>query len=48
VGIAPNKLVAKIASDFRKPDGLTVVRQEAVQQFLDPLGTRVIPGICSK
>jgi len=48
VGIAPNKLVAKIASDFKKPDGLTVVLPEAVQQFLDPLAIRVIPGIGPK
>ncbi len=48
VGIGPNKLVAKIASDFDKPDGLTVVRPEAVQSFLDPLPIRVIPGIGPK
>ncbi|HXJ79569.1 MAG TPA: DNA polymerase IV [Candidatus Methylomirabilis sp.] len=48
VGIAPNKLVAKIASDFRKPDGLTVITPEAVQDFLDPLSIRVIPGIGPK
>ena len=48
VGIGPNKLVAKIASDFDKPDGLTVVRPEAVQSFLDPLPVRVIPGIGPK
>jgi DNA polymerase IV (DinB-like DNA polymerase) len=48
VGVAPNKLVAKIGSDFRKPDGLTVVRPEEVQAFLDPLRIRVIPGIGPK
>jgi DNA polymerase IV (DinB-like DNA polymerase) len=48
VGIAPNKLVAKIASDFKKPDGLTLVRPEAVLQFLEPLRIRVIPGIGPK
>src|SRR2546428_1988049 len=48
VGIGPNKLVAKIASDFQKPDGLTVVRLEEVQPFLDPLRIRVIPGIGPK
>jgi DNA polymerase IV (archaeal DinB-like DNA polymerase) len=48
LGIGPNKLVAKIASDFRKPDGLTVVRPEEVQAFLDPLRIRVIPGIGPK
>jgi DNA polymerase IV (DinB-like DNA polymerase) len=48
VGVGPNKLVAKVASDFRKPDGLTVVRPEDVQAFLDPLPIRVIPGIGPK
>src|SRR5207247_411359 len=48
VGIGPNKLVAKIASDFQKPDGLTVVRPEEVQPFLDPLRIRVIPGLGPK
>lgn len=48
VGIGPNKLVAKIASDFKKPDGLTVVRPEQVQEFLDPLSIRRIPGIGPK
>ncbi len=48
VGIGPNKLVAKIASDFRKPDGLTVVRPAEVEAFLAPLGVRVIPGIGPK
>jgi DNA polymerase IV (DinB-like DNA polymerase) len=47
-GIGPNKLVAKIASDFRKPDGLTVVLPGAVQAFLDPLGIRKLPGIGPK
>ena len=48
VGIGPNKLVAKIASDFRKPDGLTVVRPDDVQGFLDGLPIRVIPGVGPK
>ena len=48
VGLGPNKLVAKIASDFKKPDGLTVVVPEEVQRFLDPMGIRVIPGIGPK
>jgi DNA polymerase IV (DinB-like DNA polymerase) len=47
-GIGPNKLVAKIASDFRKPDGLTLVSPEAVQAFLDPLPIRRLPGIGPK
>src|SRR6266851_4162803 len=48
VGIGPNKLVAKIASDFRKPDGLTVVRPDEVLGLLDGLGIRVIPGLGPK
>jgi DNA polymerase IV (archaeal DinB-like DNA polymerase) len=48
IGLGPNKLVAKIASDFRKPDGLTVVEPAAVQEFLDPLSIRVLPGIGPK
>jgi DNA polymerase IV (DinB-like DNA polymerase) len=48
VGLGPNKLVAKIASDARKPDGLMVVTPAEVQAFLDPLPIRVIPGIGPK
>ena len=48
IGVAPNKLVAKIASDFKKPYGLTVVKQEDVQSFLHPLAVRKIPGIGPK
>lgn len=33
IGIGPNKLVAKIASDFQKPDGLTIVREDEVQKL---------------
>ena len=45
VGVGPNRLVAKIASDYRKPDGLTVVRPRRVQAFLDPLPVRRIHGV---
>lgn len=45
VGVAPNKLVAKIASDLGKPDGLFVVTAETMREILDPLPVRVIPGI---
>ncbi len=48
IGIAPNKLVAKIASNFKKPNGLTIVRPEEVQAFLDPLNVSAIPGIGKK
>lgn len=44
-GVAPNKLVAKIASDVNKPRGLTVVRPEQVQDFLDPLLVGKISGV---
>jgi len=40
IGIGPNKLVAKIASDFKKPDGLTIVKAEEAQTFLAPLPVR--------
>src|SRR5215475_9634427 len=43
VGVATNKLVAKIASDLAKPDGLTVVEPERVHQVLDPLPIRRLP-----
>lgn len=45
VGVAPNKLVAKIASDLDKPDGLCVVTPDNLRGVLDPLPVSVIPGI---
>ena len=48
IGIGPNKLIAKIASDFKKPDGLTAVREEDAEKFLEPMGVRKIPGIGPK
>jgi DNA polymerase-4 len=44
-GVAPNKFVAKIASDFRKPDGLFVVRPHQVEAFLAPLPVARLPGV---
>lgn len=44
-GVAPNKFLAKIASDWRKPDGLFVIRPHQVQEFLMPLPIRKIPGV---
>jgi DNA polymerase IV (DinB-like DNA polymerase) len=40
IGVAANKLVAKIASDFKKPDGLTVVKEDEAEAFLAPLRVR--------
>ncbi|MEX0764025.1 MAG: DNA polymerase IV [Nitrosopumilaceae archaeon] len=48
VGVSVNKLVSKIASDFKKPDGLTIVPPDKVETFLDPLPIRSIPGIGKK
>jgi len=48
VGVAPNKLVAKIASDLAKPDGLTVVEADRVHEVLDPLSVRRLPGLGRK
>jgi len=48
IGLGPNKLVAKIASDFQKPDGLTIVTPEEAEGFLEPLPVRKIPGIGPK
>ena len=45
IGVAPNKVVAKIASDRRKPGGITVVPPEKVEDFLAVLPVRVIPGV---
>ncbi|HET9862343.1 MAG TPA: DNA polymerase IV [Steroidobacteraceae bacterium] len=48
VGVAPNKLVAKIASDLEKPDGLTVVTAANLNAVLDPLSVRRLPGLGRK
>jgi DNA polymerase IV (DinB-like DNA polymerase) len=40
IGIGPNKLIAKIASDFQKPDAVTVVKEEEAEKFLAPLPVR--------
>jgi DNA polymerase-4 len=44
-GVAPNKFLAKIASDWRKPDGLFVIRPHQAEAFLAPLAVAKIPGV---
>jgi DNA polymerase-4 len=48
VGVAPNKLVAKIGSELNKPDGLTVVNADNMRAVLDPLSVRRLPGLGRK
>ena len=44
-GVAPNKFLAKIASDWKKPNGLFVIRPHEVEGFLAPLPVARIPGV---
>ena len=44
-GVAPNKFLAKIASDWRKPDGLFVIQLDEVDAFLSPLPVGRLPGV---
>src|SRR6185312_16186416 len=44
-GVAPNKFLAKIASDWKKPDGLFVIQPHEAQDFLLPLPVGRIPGV---
>jgi DNA polymerase-4 len=45
VGIAPNKFLAKIASDMEKPDGLTIIPAETVPDFIHTLAVEKVPGV---
>ncbi|WP_298272324.1 DNA polymerase IV [Geobacter sp.] len=48
IGIAPNKLLAKLASEMKKPDGLTVIGPEEVESVLEPLPIKALCGIGAK
>ncbi len=48
VGVGPNKLVAKVAAGYKKPDGLTAVPPEGVEAFLAPLPPSKLPGVGKK
>jgi DNA polymerase IV (DinB-like DNA polymerase) len=48
IGVSSNKLVSKIASGYKKPDGLTIVVPQDIEAFLDPMPIRTIPGIGKK
>ncbi len=45
VGVGPNRLIAKLASEYHKPDGLTVIGSEAVTEFLDPMPPSNLRGV---
>jgi DNA polymerase-4 len=48
IGIAPNKFLAKVASDLQKPDGLTIIPPEKVPQFIEKLPIEKVPGVGKK
>jgi DNA polymerase IV len=48
IGVAPNKLLAKMASEFNKPNGISIVLEEEIQTKIWPLGVRKINGIGPK
>jgi DNA polymerase-4 len=48
IGIAPNKLLAKIASDLQKPDGLTIIEENNIPEMVWPLPARKLPGVGPK
>ncbi|MDT8991138.1 DNA polymerase IV [Curvibacter sp. APW13] len=48
IGVAPNKLLAKMASEFNKPNGISIVREEDLQSMIWPLACRKINGVGPK
>jgi len=45
IGVGPNKTIAKIASGFQKPSGITIITPEKIKDFLYPLSVKKIPGV---
>ena len=45
VGVAPNKFLAKLASDMNKPDGIMRIEQGRIHEILDPMPASAIPGV---
>ncbi len=48
IGIGENKVIAKMASDFKKPDGMTLVKPEDAMGFLTPMSVEKLPGVGGK
>jgi len=48
VGVGPNRLIAKLGSDYRKPDGITIVTADEVLNFLGPMPIRNLRGVGGK
>lgn len=48
IGLAPNKLIAKIAAGIKKPDGLFLVKPEDSEKFLEPFDVKTLPGVGPK
>ncbi|MEM0349164.1 MAG: DNA polymerase IV [Candidatus Caldarchaeum sp.] len=48
VGVGPNRVVAKMAADYSKPDGLTIVKPENIEEFLRDMPVKNLPGIGAK
>ncbi len=48
IGVAPLKFLSKIASDMNKPDGITIIKDDDVQSFIDALDIKKVPGVGKK
>lgn len=48
IGVAPNKLIAKMASSYKKPNGLTIIKTEEIKSFLSPLPIGKLYGVGEK